>query len=776
MGFNRLPRCCSKADLPDGDYVHVRDDDYCWASALRPVVFLLAIPSLLLLVVANLLEILRVHCRYSLDALSKGHIHLALLWFANYLVQIFFSQSWVVYFTNTMVMIAAGDYEQALNVSSCGAIGGLLAELLLRVPWPAGHSNKLKSFAQFNFVEAVKKLTNIADGWSAESFAVGLKLREREEHMIRYTSVGKGGSFFDKCCAHVVEIGCKAGAGVNRVDEDNWTVMMNATRHGFWKTVQLCYENGSNVDGQGSDDGASNLHLAIDPLQHGKMVFRSRVFCDTPAVPSSKFIQLLLNDDRLDPCAVNFAGLTAYMVAFLPEHVEALRPQPSWALVENVLLTTGLEACPQALFNLIAGTDKRGTSFSARRLRFRDLLFCHHEGDDAELTRRRDLLFHRFLGPFMKVCTERQLKGDERHMFLHAWEASKGSRQGGALIDGRKTYAREFDKVVDATMSAFEDELRPVREALLHDAEEGGKLLSELPEVEIAPGVLEPISQTSLIPDSESSELMAEPAWALSRDLKAAYLDLKRIGVINDASDLCLLLSIGENHLLPRREKAVFKDASSLDFWMGMVALYCLGLHKLVEPDFKKHLEPIGIDGELRLAPMKTFPRVIAKSHEYIEEKHLKSWKEQVFSPFHVLDVLRCSFTVQTARRSLEIGEVLLRQIPLVRSKNGHHVGAQTAGGYADRKLNLAMTVAHPLGQITVVVEVQLVLMPFLVAKKRMHAVYRVSRGDFNLKVPKQSTLRRMQSMEFSRASSVDGGSAPVVEQRVPEASLVRPT
>ena len=100
-------------------------------------------------------------------------------------------------------------------------------------------------------------------------------------------------------------------------------------------------------------------------------------------------------------------------------------------------------------------------------------------------------------------------------------------------------------------MSAFEDELRPVREALLHDAEEGGKLLSELPEVEIAPGVLEPISQTSLIPDSESSELMAEPAWALSRDLKAAYLDLKRIGVINDASDLCLLLSIGENHLLP---------------------------------------------------------------------------------------------------------------------------------------------------------------------------------------------------------------------------------
>ena len=53
MGFNRLPRCCSKADLPDGDYVHVRDDDYCWASALRPVVFLLAIPSLLLLVVAH---------------------------------------------------------------------------------------------------------------------------------------------------------------------------------------------------------------------------------------------------------------------------------------------------------------------------------------------------------------------------------------------------------------------------------------------------------------------------------------------------------------------------------------------------------------------------------------------------------------------------------------------------------------------------------------------------------------------------------------------------
>ena len=120
MGFNRLPRCCSDADLPDGDYVHVRDDDYCWASALRPVVFLLVATFPRSCCSSWRTCSTRVHCRYSLDALSKGHIHLALLWFANYLVQIFFSQSWVVYFTNTMVMIAAGDYEQALNVSSCG--------------------------------------------------------------------------------------------------------------------------------------------------------------------------------------------------------------------------------------------------------------------------------------------------------------------------------------------------------------------------------------------------------------------------------------------------------------------------------------------------------------------------------------------------------------------------------------------------------------------------------------------------------------------------------
>ena len=302
------------------------------------------------------------------------------------------------------------------------------------MPWPAGHSNKLKSFAQFNFVEAVKKLTPHRR-WLVDRFAVGLKLREREEHMIRYTSVGKGGRSSTSavlmssryCWPECGRQSCRR----RQLDCDD---EYDAAR--VWKTVQLCYENGSNVDGQGSDDGASNLVFAIDPLQLGKMVFRNRVFCDTPAVPSSKFIQLLLNDDRLDPCAVNFAGLTAYMVAFLPEHVEALRPQPSWALVENVLLTTGLEACPQALFNLIhsLGPTRGCTSFSARqRCASETSYFATTRETRKKLTRRRDLLFHRFLGPFMKVCTERQLKGDERHMFLHAWEASKGSRQGGAL-------------------------------------------------------------------------------------------------------------------------------------------------------------------------------------------------------------------------------------------------------------------------------------------------------------------------------------------------------
>merc|ERR1719199_1443737 len=136
---------------------------------------------------------------------------------------------------------------------------------------------------------------------------------------------------------------------------------------------------------------------------------------------------------------------------------------------------------------------------------------------------------------------------------------------------------------------------------------------------------------------------------------------------------------------------------------------------------------------------------MMVKAREYIKEKELDGWEEKVSAPFHVVDILRCTFTVTSAKRNLEISETLLQLrdpasaprpcFTLIRSKNGHHPRAEKSnmGGYADRKLNLAMTLpTTSLGApVTIVTEVQILLTEYSKVKKRMHACYRAARGDF---------------------------------------------
>ena len=100
---------------------------------------------------------------------------------------------------------------------------------------------------------------------------------------------------------------------------------------------------------------------------------------------------------------------------------------------------------------------------------------------------------------------------------------------------------------------------------------------------------------------------------------------------------------------------------------------------------------------------------------------------------------MRCSFEVPSAQAALELAARLdaatmsQHGMLALRRKNGFHKDAETAGGYRDVKYNLlyqSPTVEGAMGRA--IVEVQIILQAYLKVKKKMHAVYRIDRGDFD--------------------------------------------
>ena len=74
----------------------------------------------------------------------------------------------------------------------------------------------------------------------------------------------------------------------------------------------------------------------------------------------------------------------------------------------------------------------------------------------------------------------------------------------------------------------------------------------------------------------------------------------------------------------------------------------------------------------------------------------------------------------------------LLREVALARTKNGHSLELKEAvGGYRDQKMNVVVAADLPFGRVHVLCEVQLLLLDYVKAKLKMHAVYRIYRGDF---------------------------------------------
>ena len=119
----------------------------------------------------------------------------------------------------------------------------------------------------------------------------------------------------------------------------------------------------------------------------------------------------------------------------------------------------------------------------------------------------------------------------------------------------------------------------------------------------------------------------------------------------------------------------------------------------------------------------------MAKSFEYAEEHELIDFEQQVTSPLYVVDVLRCTYQLSTAERLLEVRDAIRTELPNARTKNGYSREAKASMGYRDMKLNVLFKCGESGSVIT---EVQLMLNVNVESKKKMHAVYRVVRGDFS--------------------------------------------
>ena len=97
-----------------------------------------------------------------------------------------------------------------------------------------------------------------------------------------------------------------------------------------------------------------------------------------------------------------------------------------------------------------------------------------------------------------------------------------------------------------------------------------------------------------------------------------------------------------------------------------------------------------------------------------------------------MIDIVRATVQVETPQRARDVGTALVREAALARTKNGHSLEVSRApGGYRDQKFNVAVGADLPIGRVDMLCEVQVLLLEYVRVKLKMHAVYRVHRGDF---------------------------------------------
>lgn len=239
----------------------------------------------------------------------------------------------------------------------------------------------------------------------------------------------------------------------------------------------------------------------------------------------------------------------------------------------------------------------------------------------------------------------------------------------------------------------------------------------------MAPALFDKPKKVSHIDDLDvtHSRFMQIPRFAFTCSLVEAASELQEVGVIRSPAEFCDLLQHGRHRLIPQAMLKLFRRSASIEFWMALVLLWSLGVHSHLHEHFEEAMSSIALPGEVRVAPLKGFERAFEKAKEYIVEKKLQTWTDKVLSPLYVIDILRCSFTVDSVARNLALGEDIEARFPVARQKNAHQRGNKS---YADRKYNLIFS----LGPLSVICEVQVLMRSYINIKKYGHLLYEFTR------------------------------------------------
>ena len=163
----------------------------------------------------------------------------------------------------------------------------------------------------------------------------------------------------------------------------------------------------------------------------------------------------------------------------------------------------------------------------------------------------------------------------------------------------RESYREEMKEVVKATSIVFENEAAPVYEKLLKD--EYGAKLCGMREKAMA---VEP-------DDITHDRFLPTPTWAQEKNMGEAVKQLTEVGIIRSDGELSDLLQQGRHRVFGKEsQKGVFAKADSLEFWMGMVTLYMIGLHERAAVAYDEQMRSFAKEGEFHAAPgVKKFGR-----------------------------------------------------------------------------------------------------------------------------------------------------------------------
>ncbi|KAL3942285.1 MAG: hypothetical protein SGBAC_003494 [Bacillariaceae sp.] len=603
----------------------------------------------------------------------------------------------------------------------------LLVWFFIAVPWRY-QEQKVTALARYRFLGPLSRMIHLPDDEDPKADISSAML----------TAVYYARS--DAVAEKIIRNYEAKGANLDYKYENGTTILIRAVKNGHINSVKYLLSQGVDTSAQSHYTQMNAVHFAIR-IWHSSFA-RWHSSSDKKL---AKFLTVLCAHNRTNLTDVDNMGRTPYMYFVEKEKLkrrklslEVLKPKPSFQAVEKVLVDTDLpiETKCEKLYGLIEKGETAKIEL-LHRLRFIDMLFCKHEGAKRELNRRRKLVFENFLKPLLlKSVKETKLSKANSALLKHVYYQSAGPPGTPAYI-ARSSYSDDFQQTMKEAQfglmqlygEAYEETLAMARAKELYDI---------------------PKKQNYILPKALAHySFMKVPHFVESFSFREAAQELKNLGVITTAGDYSDIVQ--GKHRLFGTDFPPFTDSAVIDFnlWQTFVLFWQIRVQEKIELKFVQAMKSLAGDMkvEFHAAPgVKKYDRSLEKTKEYALEKGLAKTgfagyfeKDRValglgshtavaLAPMHVIDGLRCSFTVDSVEDNLRVGKEIETRFGVARSKNMHRSGNLS---YADRKYNVVFEVDKVEGvdgPVRIICEVQILMRKYIEIKKIGHSLYEFQR------------------------------------------------